>query len=180
VLFIYGVFPYFPIRKYRNEEKKKRNKGLIYWASIIPRGEATPAQPATYPLHTHAREERLRDKVSRWKLRWCAAAVLAPVWCRAALLRLLLSVAWYLGPLLHAVHLLLGSVLWTFPAAPILALVSPSTFRWIRLRRAVSYPLPLSTLHCSVQSASFVLGCDCTFWSIKQLNDDKRYSETRT
>jgi hypothetical protein len=69
-----------------------------------------------------------------WKLGWCAATVRVPVWCRPALLQLLLSVAWYLGPLLRGVPLLLRLVLWTFPSAPISALVSPSTFHRFRLR----------------------------------------------
>jgi hypothetical protein len=126
-------------------------------------------------------------------LRWRSGAagnssgvlpVRAPMWCRAVLLRLLLSVARFLGPLLRGVPLLLKLVLWTFPSALILTLVSPSTFRRFRLRRerrnwfsrtellfaelsshvdnlrAVSYSLPLSILLCFVQSASLVLGCD--------------------
>jgi hypothetical protein len=48
VLFICGAFPYFPIRKYRNEQKKKkRNKGFLYWASIRPKRRSNPSPAST-------------------------------------------------------------------------------------------------------------------------------------
>jgi hypothetical protein len=90
------------------------------------------------------------------------------------------------GPtLLHCVPLLLRLVLWTFPSAPISALVSLSTFCRFKLRRerqnwfsgtellfielsshvdnlrVVSYSLSLSILLSFVQSASLVLRCVC-------------------
>ena len=87
-----------------------------YLVVVIPRG-------------THVRVQLEGAPVS------LAAAVLAPVWCSAALFWLMSTVAWFLGPLLRGVPLLLGLLLRTFPSASTSAPVSPSTSRWFRLGR---------------------------------------------